>query len=65
MLAVEGLLDVVPSLFGACRSLVVVAIETGAVLVGSVVPPKRLTPALADIGANAVKYLAEYRRLNP
>ena len=44
---------------------VVVAIETCAVLAGGVVPPKRLTPALADIAANALKYLAEYRRLNP
>jgi hypothetical protein len=46
-------------------AIVVVAIETCAVLAGSVVPPKRLTPALADIAANSVKYLAEYRRLNP
>lgn len=44
---------------------VVVAIETRAVLADGVVPAKRLTPALADIAANAIKYLAEYRRLNP
>ena len=44
---------------------VVVAIETRAVLAGGVVPAKRLTPALSDIAANASKYLAEYRRLNP
>lgn len=44
---------------------VVVAIETRAVLAGSVVPPKRLAPILADIAMNADKYSAEYRRLNP
>lgn len=38
---------------------VVVAIETRAVLAGGV------APALSDIAANAIKYLAEYRRLNP
>ncbi len=44
---------------------VVVAIETRAVLAGGVVPAKRLVQALSDIEANAVKYLTEYRRLNP
>lgn len=44
---------------------VVVAIETRMVLAGTVVPAKRLAPALADIAANTAKYLAEYRRLNP
>lgn len=44
---------------------VVVAIETQTVLAGTVVPAKRLAPALADIAANTAKYLAEYRRLNP
>lgn len=44
---------------------VVVAIETRAVLAGGVVPAKRLAQALADIEANATKYLTEYRRLNP
>jgi len=44
---------------------VAVAIETGAILAGSVVPAKRLKPALSDIAAHAAEYLAEYRRLNP
>lgn len=44
---------------------VIVAIETRKVLAGSVVPAKRLVSALQDIEANAAKYLAEYRRLNP
>lgn len=41
------------------------AIETGAILAGGVVPAKRIKPALADITAHAARYLAEYRRLNP
>ena len=46
-------------------SRVSVAIETGEVLAGGVQPLKRLVAALADIRANKVKYLDEYRRLNP
>ena len=44
---------------------VAVAIETGELLAGSVVPAKRLKPALADIATHTAQYLAEYRRLNP
>ena len=40
-------------------------VETGEVLAGGVQPLTRLAAALADIRANKVKYLDEYRRLNP
>ena len=46
-------------------SRVAVAIETGSVMAGTVVPAKRLNPALADITANVQRYLTEYHRLNP
>ena len=47
------------------QRVVVIAIETRAILAGGVVPAKRIKPALADIADHAVQYLAEYRRLNP
>jgi len=46
-------------------SRVSVAIKTRTVLTGNVTLAKRLMPALADVEANAQKYLDEYRRLNP
>ena len=46
-------------------SRVTVAIATGEVLAGMVVPLSRLHPALRDIEENGSRYLAEYRRLNP
>lgn len=46
-------------------SRVSVAIKTRAVLSGNVTPAKRLLPARADIEVNELKYLDEYRRLNP
>ena len=46
-------------------SRVAVAIETGELMAGKVIPAKRLNPALTDIAANALIYIAEYQRLNP
>lgn len=46
-------------------SRVSVSIETRKILAGGVTPAKRLNPALEDIQKNAVKYMTEYRRLNP
>lgn len=46
-------------------SKVSIAIESRAVLAGSVKPVKRLNEVIEHIEKNAALYLAEYRRLNP
>ena len=46
-------------------SRVSVCIETGRVLVGTIKPPARLTPALKWIEVHKEELFTEYGRLNP